>query len=201
MGALAADAVLVVASSMPIRDLEWFGAARDDPPRVISNRGANGIDGVVSTAMGVAAAGAGEVVALVGDLAFLHDLTALVGLQGKQPGITMVVVDNRGGGIFSFLPQRAGLAGGAGVPDAVFERLFGTPPATDVASAARGLGAIVKEVSTIAGLEGALRTSREEAGSAVVRVAVPGRDENVAIHEELNAQISKRVADALTDFG
>ena len=123
---------------MPVRDLEWFAGALDDPPRVLANRGANGIDGVVSTAMGAAAAGAGPVVALVGDLAFLHDLTALVRLQGEDPAITVVVVDNGGGGIFSFLPQRRPSRrdsalpdeGVAGMPASDFERLFGTPPAT-----------------------------------------------------------------------
>ena len=99
-------------------------------------------------------------VALVGDLAFLHDLTALVRLQGDDRGvggirgITVVVVDNGGGGIFSFLPQRSGLSNrprsrGVGVPDEAFENLFGTPPATGVGAVARGLGATVTDVSTI----------------------------------------------------
>ncbi len=198
MRALPAGAVLVVASSMPVRDVEWFGGVRDDPPRVIANRGANGIDGVVSTAMGVAATrtGRGPVVALVGDLAFLHDLTALVGMQGdvqrKKPRITVVVVDNSGGGIFSFLPQRGG------VPDDAFERLFGTPPSSDIGAAARGLGGTVKDVSTISGLEEALRASVGDPGTSVVRVEVPGRDENVELHEDINAQIGKKVVDALT---
>jgi 2-succinyl-5-enolpyruvyl-6-hydroxy-3-cyclohexene-1-carboxylate synthase len=204
-GALPADALLVVASSMPVRDLEWFAGPLEDPPRLLANRGANGIDGVVSTAMGAAAAVAQPVVALVGDLAFLHDLTALVRLQGAGVSATVVVVDNGGGGIFSFLPQRAG------VPVESFEELFGTPPATSVAAAARGLGAVVTEVSTIKGLEEALSASIRQAGDpirrvgepvrqppiSVVRVVVPGRDENVEIHDGINAEITARVADAL----
>jgi 2-succinyl-5-enolpyruvyl-6-hydroxy-3-cyclohexene-1-carboxylate synthase len=210
--ALPADALLVVASSMPVRDLEWFAGPLDDPPRVLANRGANGIDGVVSTAMGAAAAVAQPVVALVGDLAFLHDLTALVRVQGAGDSATVVVVDNGGGGIFSFLPQRSG------VPVASFEELFATPPATSVAAAARGLGAEVTEVSTIKGLEEALCASIRRAGASVgpagapvgrpsvsvvrpsisvVRVVVPGRDENVEIHDRINAEITARVEDAL----
>ncbi|MGO9344673.1 MAG: 2-succinyl-5-enolpyruvyl-6-hydroxy-3-cyclohexene-1-carboxylic-acid synthase [Acidimicrobiales bacterium] len=200
MTALPRGALLVVASSMPIRDLEWFAGALADPPRVLANRGANGIDGVVSTAMGAAGAGAGPVVALVGDLAFLHDLTALVRLQGSEPAITVVVVDNGGGGIFSFLPHRGALPG-RGAGGASFENLFGTPPATGVSDAARGLGATVVEVSSISDLEEALRTSVGSATTCVVRVEVPGRDENVRLHDEINGDIAKRVADALAMAG
>ena len=120
-------ATLVVSASMPIRDLEWYAGAQPRPPRVLANRGANGIDGVVSTALGVAASGRGpgvRTVALLGDLTFLHDVSGLVNLPDVP--CTFVVLDNGGGGIFSFLPQAAAL-------DApVFEQLFGTPPTSDV---------------------------------------------------------------------
>ena len=97
---------IVVSASMPIRDLEWYGAPQRQPPRVLANRGTNGIDGVVSTALGVAA-GTPEpssTIALMGDLAFLHDVSGLVNFD-PAARCTFVVVDNGGGGIFSFLPQ------------------------------------------------------------------------------------------------
>ncbi|HEV3370072.1 MAG TPA: 2-succinyl-5-enolpyruvyl-6-hydroxy-3-cyclohexene-1-carboxylic-acid synthase, partial [Acidimicrobiales bacterium] len=98
------DAGIMVSASMPMRDLEWFAQALPTPPVVRSNRGANGIDGVVSTALGIAATGR-RTFALLGDLAFLHDVSGLVNFS-DQP-CTFVVMDNGGGGIFSFLPQAA----------------------------------------------------------------------------------------------
>ena len=101
---------------MPIRDLEWFATAEAVPPRVLANRGVNGIDGVVSTALGVAASevrrdrGGRHTMALLGDLAFLHDVSGLVNLPDVP--CTFVVVDNGGGGIFSFLPQAMSLEHG-----------------------------------------------------------------------------------------
>ncbi|HSL58530.1 MAG TPA: 2-succinyl-5-enolpyruvyl-6-hydroxy-3-cyclohexene-1-carboxylic-acid synthase, partial [Acidimicrobiales bacterium] len=128
---------LVVSSSMPVRDVEWYAAPRTGG-RVLSNRGANGIDGVVSTAVGLAVSGTPTVL-LIGDVALLHDTNGLLGLAGRVADLVIVVVDNDGGGIFSFLPQARQL------DDATFERLFGTPHGVDVAALARvhGLPATV----------------------------------------------------------
>ncbi len=94
----------MVSSSMPVRDVEWFGPPRSDVS-VFSNRGANGIDGVVATAVGVAITGV-PTVCLIGDVALLHDASSLSGLRSRNIDLTIVVIDNDGGGIFSFLPQR-----------------------------------------------------------------------------------------------
>ncbi len=127
--AVPAGGVLVVSSSMPVRDVEWFGPLRRDLD-VLANRGANGIDGVISTAVGVALAGRPTTV-LIGDVAFLHDSTALVALADRPVELTIVVIDNDGGGIFSFLPQATELDHG------VYELLFGSPHGTDLAALAR----------------------------------------------------------------
>jgi 2-succinyl-5-enolpyruvyl-6-hydroxy-3-cyclohexene-1-carboxylate synthase len=127
------QAIVFVASSMPVRDVETFFGARDDPPRVLSNRGANGIDGLVSTAYGVAASRLGPVVLLIGDVALAHDLGGL--LTGSRHGIplTIVAVDNGGGGIFEFLPVAAQAD--------VFEEHVATPTGLDLARAAALYGA------------------------------------------------------------
>ena len=172
------DGRLVVASSMPVRDLEWFGG-----PSAIahSNRGANGIDGVVSTALGLALHDR-PVVVLVGDIAFLHDGGALTALAQRRRDLRIVVVDNDGGGIFSFLPQASALAGER------FEQLFGTPHGTDVVAVARAHGLDAETVSAT----DALRERLGRSGPTVTRVPTD-RAANVAIHAALNAAI----ADAL----
>jgi 2-succinyl-5-enolpyruvyl-6-hydroxy-3-cyclohexene-1-carboxylate synthase len=112
---------LVVSSSMPIRDLDLVMAPRDDIT-VYANRGVSGIDGFVSTALGVAIARPGvPAVALCGDLSLLHDINGLITSGEPTPDLNLVVINNDGGGIFSLLPQ------GAAVEPAAFERLFGTP--------------------------------------------------------------------------
>lgn len=181
--ALPAGAVLVVSSSMPIRDVESYGGRRPAPLRVVANRGANGIDGVVSTAFGVALATSGPTVALVGDLAFLHDVSALVRVPGDRVRCTIVVADNGGGGIFSFLPQAGAL------DPAVFEQLFGTPQLPDVGAVAAGFGIPVAEVRTAAQLVGALDDGVSAGGVRVVRVRLPSRVVNVERHGAVNDAI------------
>ncbi len=184
---LPGQGTLVVSSSMPVRDVEAFATPRLRPPRVVANRGANGIDGVVSTAVGVALASAGPTVALVGDLAFLHDASALV--RGG-PGVPLVVVvaDNGGGGIFSFLEAATVL------DRASFESYFATPQDSDVAAVAGGFGWTVDDLEEGATTFEAVLGARLEAGQAsVIRVRVPGREENVAVHARINAAIAAAV--------
>jgi 2-succinyl-5-enolpyruvyl-6-hydroxy-3-cyclohexene-1-carboxylate synthase len=182
---LAPTTTLFVSSSMPVRDLEWFGAPRPSPPRVVSNRGANGIDGVVSTALGVAAGQDEPVVGVLGDLAFLHDSSALARLGDERRGsCTLVVIDNGGGGIFNFLPQ-------ATVLDRPrFERLFATAPAVSIAEVAWGFGLSVADVSTMAALDEALARFVGHEHLSVVRVEMPPRDENVALHDRIHRAVT-----------
>jgi len=188
LGWLPAGSTVVAASSMPVRDLEWYAPPMARPPVVLANRGANGIDGVASTAQGVAAAAAGPVVGLLGDLAFLHDVSSLVRSTGGGAGgagCTLLVVDNGGGGIFSFLPQAAALAADR------FEQLFGTPQAPDVAEVAAGFGLEVADVDTAGRLQEALAARVGHGGLAVVRARVPGRVENVAVHDRIHRAVAE----------
>ncbi len=175
-------ATLLAAASMPIRDLEWYAEPSQTAPRVLANRGVNGIDGVVSTALGIAASGDGagtQTIALMGDLTFLHDVSGLVNLPDVP--CTFVVLDNGGGGIFSFLPQATS------VDPTLFEQLFGTPPSSDIAAVARGFGLPVQEVSELSQLESAL--AAPVSAPSLVLVKVPGRAENVALHEAINQAV------------
>ena len=169
--------VLVASSSMPVRDVEWFGVGRRDL-RVMANRGANGIDGVVSTAVGAALTGA-RTTLLIGDLAFLHDSNGLLGIADRNVDLTIVVLDNDGGGIFSFLPQRDDLA-----PER-FERLFGTPQGVDLVELAGAYGVEARAVESLDDIEWTTGVR--------VLVARTDRDANVALHAELNAAVAQAV--------
>jgi 2-succinyl-5-enolpyruvyl-6-hydroxy-3-cyclohexene-1-carboxylate synthase len=175
---------VVVSSSMPIRDIEWYSAPRDGVA-VLSNRGSNGIDGVLSTATGAALGTGAPTVALVGDLAFLYDAGALLGSAGRDVALTIVVVDNDGGGIFSFLPQAATLPAGQ------FERYWGTPHGVDIATLAAAYGV---EVTRLHG-PGALVGVLADAARPGVRVAVvrTDRQDNVGDHDRLHRAIADAV--------
>ena len=169
------DGELVVSSSMPIRDVEWFGGVT---ARVHANRGANGIDGVMSTAVGRALLG-GPVFVLIGDIAFAHDSNALLALRHRGADLRVVVIDNAGGGIFNFLPQATAL------PTERFEQLFGTPHDTDLVALASAHGLDAATVDSLDQLRERLAVS----GPTVTRV-VTDRVENVALHDELHAAVA-----------
>ncbi len=123
------DGLLVAGSSSSIRDLDLADPWEHRPPVVLANRGASGIDGTVSTAVGAALAHDGPAYALMGDLTFLHDSTGLViGPAEPRPDLTVVVVNDDGGGLFTLLEQ------GAPEHAATFERVFGTPHGADLAA-------------------------------------------------------------------
>ena len=171
---------LVVGSSMPVRDVEWWAPTRTSP--TFANRGANGIDGVVSTVMGVGAGG--SVIGLVGDVTFLHDVSGLVDGLGAGGGrCVLVVVDNNGGGIFSFLSQATALS----APD--FELLFGTPRQHDLEAVARAFGHQAVSVSTRAALRTEIDAGLLREGVTVVVARVPDRTTNVTIHDEYVASV------------
>jgi 2-succinyl-5-enolpyruvyl-6-hydroxy-3-cyclohexene-1-carboxylate synthase len=181
--------LLLVSSSMPVRDVEWYSAPRQKIT-LLSNRGANGIDGVVSTAVGASLGSGRPVVALVGDLAFLYDAGALLSAANRDVAVTIVVVDNDGGGIFSFLPQAEALPAGQ------FERYWGTPHGIDLLAVAAAYGAEVMDVSDRAGLDRVMG----QAGRAGVRVARVRSDRvaNVQVHDRLHAAVAAAVGGAIS---
>ena len=183
--ALPPGAQLVVSSSMPVRDVEWYGGARADIT-VLANRGANGIDGVIATAIGIALATRLPTALLIGDIAFLHDSSALVGLAARGVDLTIVVVDNDGGGIFSFLPQATAL------PHERYEQLFGTPHGADVVALAAAHGLPAEEVASIDDLHRHLEAGGRSTGQGRTRVFRIGTDRaaNVRVHEELHRAVA-----------
>jgi 2-succinyl-5-enolpyruvyl-6-hydroxy-3-cyclohexene-1-carboxylate synthase len=177
VAAVPSGGTLVVSSSMPVRDVEWFSTRREGLT-VLSNRGANGIDGVVSTAVGVALSGVPTAL-LIGDVAFLHDTNGLLGLDARGVDLCIVVIDNDGGGIFSFLPQASVLE------PTQFEQLFGTPHGVDLAMLAHAHRLPVLEASDDLTVGLAVEASMATGGVHVV-LARSNRSENVAVHDALH---------------
>lgn len=173
---LAPEATLFVAASMPIRDLELFSGTHELAPRVTANRGANGIDGTVSSAYGVAAVAAGPVVLLIGDVALLHDIGGL--LAGRRLGLdlTIVLLNNDGGGIFHFLPVSA-------EGDAFTEHIA-TPHGLDFSDAARLYGCGFERPADLEALKGAVARSIHDGGTTIIEV-ITDRAANLALHRQI----------------
>ncbi|MDA0297748.1 MAG: 2-succinyl-5-enolpyruvyl-6-hydroxy-3-cyclohexene-1-carboxylic-acid synthase [Actinobacteria bacterium] len=177
--AMPQDSNLVLSSSMPVRDVEWFSAPRVGV-RVLANRGVNGIDGVVSTAVGVAAESGKFTALLIGDIALLHDTNGLLNLMQRAVDLKIVVVDNKGGGIFSFLAQAATL------DPQRFEQLFGTPHNVDIGQLVQAHGLPTTTVGTVAQLKGAIA----QKGSCVIIINT-ARQQNVVDHDAVYAAVAK----------
>ena len=171
-------ATVYVASSMPVRDLESFFPTVDRPIRFLANRGANGIDGLVSSGFGAAAAAPGRTFVLAGDLGLYHDMNGLLAYRrlGLEP--TIVVMNNGGGGIFDFLPIARHRDG--------YEELFGTPTGLDLEKVAALYALPFKRIESLADLDTAIE------GPGLVEVPLD-RARNVELHR----QVFERVAAAV----
>ncbi|CAN5565439.1 2-succinyl-5-enolpyruvyl-6-hydroxy-3-cyclohexene-1-carboxylic-acid synthase [soil metagenome] len=175
--ALPDDALVWVSSSMPIRDVETFFPSTKKPIHFLSNRGANGIDGVVSSALGAAAASDGHVYLLIGELALLHDVGALLAARRLGLELTIVCVNNGGGGIFDFLPV-------AEHADAeAYERLVATPSGIDLGQLAHGIG-----------LRHVLGATPEELRAAIAEPGLVEVRTDRALSVERHRELFKRVA-------
>jgi 2-succinyl-5-enolpyruvyl-6-hydroxy-3-cyclohexene-1-carboxylate synthase len=173
------EATLFVASSMPIRDLESFFPRLESPPRVLANRGANGIDGTVSAAFGAAAAGRGPVALLTGDVALVHDIGGLLAASRLKLALTIVLLNNDGGGIFHFLPV-------AGQSDA-FEEHVATPHGLDFARAAELYGCDYDRPITLPTLHEALERALAADTTTILEVR-SDREENLGLHRQIAAE-------------
>jgi len=159
--ALPPAAHLFISSSMPIRDVDAFASPRSELLNALGNRGASGIDGVVSSAFGVAAATEGPTVCLLGDLAFFHDQNGLLWSREADASVVFVLVDNDGGGIFHMLPVRE--------QEPHFTPLFATPHGLDFTHVAELHGVPFEDVAP-AELSASLEKALDAGGTRILRV-------------------------------
>ena len=185
---LGATATLFVASSMPVREIETFWPAREDPPRVLCNRGANGIDGIVSSAFGATASEDEPVVLLIGDVALAHDIGGLLASERLDLKLTIVLIDNSGGGIFDFLPiSHAPMA----AERDIYAHHIATPTGLDFERAAALYGLTHERVETIPAFRAALeRAFSPQVGSAILQVSTD-RARNVELHRRIWVDVER----------
>jgi 2-succinyl-5-enolpyruvyl-6-hydroxy-3-cyclohexene-1-carboxylate synthase len=180
---LQAGSTVYVASSMPVRDLETFLPTLEQRLVFLSNRGANGIDGLVSSGLGAAAVSPGKTYVLTGDLGLYHDMNGLLAVGRCAVDATIVVLNNGGGAIFDFLPIAEHREG--------YEELFATPTGLDFEKVAAVYGLPFTRLGSYARLEQAL------ARPGLVEVPLD-RQRNVELHRELFAQVTAAVREAVS---
>jgi 2-succinyl-5-enolpyruvyl-6-hydroxy-3-cyclohexene-1-carboxylate synthase len=175
---------------MPVRDLDTFFPGGPQAVRFLANRGASGIDGVVSTALGASAVSPTSLVLVIGDLSFYHDLNGLLAAKQHQLHATIVLLQNDGGGIFSFLPQAQ--------DQEHFEELFGTPHGLDFRYAAEMYGLDYQRPADWETFRTAVRRSLDAPGVTLIEVRTERRA-NVELHRNLWEAGSQSVGKSLTD--
>ncbi len=173
--------LVYTASSMPIRDQEAFLPSTGTDALFLCNRGANGIDGLLSSGIGAAHASGRPTTIVTGDLGLLHDVGGLAALRDVSAPVRIVVIDNDGGGIFGFLPQAEAL------PAEEFEALLGTPRGVDVAKAAELFGLPHRRIESLEELSAALA-----AGTGLIEAQVD-RQANVELHRQLSGRVSAAI--------
>ena len=174
--------LVYTASSMPIRDQEAFLPPREADALFLCNRGANGIDGLISSGIGAAHASGRPTTIVTGELGLLHDLGGLAALREVETPVRIVVIDNGGGGIFHFLPQESAMSAEE------FEALLGTPRPLDVAKAAALFGLPHRRLDNLDDLPGALA-----GGTGLIEVKTDRRT-NVEAHRDWPRASARRSA-------
>ena len=178
-------ATVFAGNSMPVRDIDSFFPASSREVRLLGSRGASGIDGVVSTALGASTASANPIVLVIGDLSFYHDMNGLLAAKRFGLDATIVLLNNDGGGIFSFLPQHDA------APE--FEALFGTPHGLDFSHVGGLYGVGFQRVETREAYRAALQASFAAPGVQVIEVRTE-REANLRLHQRIWDEVTKAVA-------
>ena len=186
--ALPDGGTLFVSSSMPVRDVDAYARPESRDLRVLGNRGASGIDGIVSTVLGCAAGGAWPIAALIGDIAFYHDMNGLLAARDRELNAVFVVVDNDGGGIFHMLPIRDF--------EPVFTPYFATPHGLDFRHAARMYGLQFTDVAAPEELEDAVAAAVARPGTEIIRVRTD-RHANRLRHDDVRERVARRLTELL----
>ena len=186
--ALPDGATLFAGNSLPVRDIDGFFPSGPANIHFLGNRGVSGIDGVVSTALGAAAVGDGPLVLAIGDLSLYHDMNGLLAAREHGLSATIVLLNNGGGGIFSFLPQADGVEH--------FEELFGSPHGLDFSRVAKLYGLDYTRAEDAVAFDAALAASLRSPGLQLIEVPSE-RDENVRLHRRLWSVAGERAREAL----
>ena len=184
-------AVLFLSNSMPVRDLDAFVPALPGAASVMGNRGASGIDGIVSTAAGVSLGASAHVVAVVGDLALIHDMNGLLALREEGIRVTLVVIQNDGGGIFHRLPIRE--------HEPEFTRYFATPHGLEVSRIAELHGLPLARARDLEGLDRALDEAAGWESGGIVEVPTD-RDGSLERSREVASRVERGVEDAMEEL-
>ena len=182
------QSTLIVGNSMPIRDVDTFFSQTTKDITILANRGASGIDGVVSTALGASVDAPKRTFLLIGDLSFYHDLNGLLAAKMNNLDLTIILINNDGGGIFSFLPQSK--------EERHFETLYGTPIGLDFSKVVDMYNGSYEKVESWEEMRTLFRSIESRKGLNVIEVPTD-RKNRVNIHREMLDHVSQEIRKVL----
>jgi 2-succinyl-5-enolpyruvyl-6-hydroxy-3-cyclohexene-1-carboxylate synthase len=185
---LPTEATLFAGNSMPVRDLDAFFPGISKRIRFLANRGVSGVDGVVSTALGVSSVSREPTILVVGDVSFYHDMNGLLAAKRYRPNTTIIVLNNNGGGIFSFLPQHD-------YPES-FEEYFATPHGLTFQSAASLYGLNYSKATSWDEFRGTLTSESVSSRPAIIEVETE-REANLRLHQRIWSAVEETLPEAV----